>query len=170
MNKLIILRGPSGSGKSTVAKLLFEKATNPTALIEQDHYRFMFKPSEGGGKANSVVVRKIIKHNILQTLSDGYDVILEGILSQNSYATLLEEIFVQHPEENYIFYFDISLEETMRRHETRVVSGPKFGPEKMKNWYSMAHKSNHKFERLVYEKNSIEDTLGYIINETKLNG
>lgn len=53
--KLIILRGPSGSGKSTVAKMLFDGAVRRTALIEQDHYRFIFKPP--GVAANLILTR-----------------------------------------------------------------------------------------------------------------
>lgn len=117
--KLIILRGPSGSGKSSVAKWLFEQATGRVALIEQDHYRFMFKPAGGGGKYNSDTVHRLIRHNVLEVLQDGYDVILEGILSVKSYGEVFETIFAEHPQENYIFYFDISLEETLRRHKAR---------------------------------------------------
>lgn len=168
MSKLIILRGPSGSGKSTIAKLLFEKAKGRTALIEQDYYRFMFKPAGGGGKPNSSAIHKMIKSDVLIALDSGYDVILEGILSEKSYATVLEEIFAQHPEENFIFYFDISFDETLRRHKTRKVRDPNISTEEIKSWFADAHKSNHKLERIIAEDSSIEDTVEYIVRTGQL--
>ena len=85
-SKLIILRGPSASGKSTVATELFKKATRNTCLIEQDYYRFMFRPRDHGSKQNSATMHKMITNNVLTALSDGYDVIAEGIFSTKSYA------------------------------------------------------------------------------------
>lgn len=163
MNKLIIVRGPSGSGKSTIAKALFEKAEKPVAFIAQDYYRFMFKPAGGGGKYNSSAIHQMIKNDVLIALENRYDVILEGILSEKSYGTVLEEIFKCHPAENYMFYLDVSLEETMRRHETRVVSGPAFDAEKMRSWYAMAHRSNHRLERIIPEDSSLGESLDFII-------
>lgn len=160
--KLIILRGPSGSGKSTVAKILFESAKRKTALIDQDYYRFIFKPAGGGSKPNSDTIHKMILHNVLQALSDGYDVILEGILSVKSYGKILDEVFAKHPKDNYIFYFDISFEETIRRHKTRIVKNTQFGESDMREWYSAAHRSNHEFEHIIPESFTIKDTTQYI--------
>jgi guanylate kinase len=42
--KLVVLRGPSGAEKSTVAKAVLKDGIHKLALIEQDHYRFVFKP------------------------------------------------------------------------------------------------------------------------------
>jgi len=135
--KLIVLRGPSGSGKSTVAKIVFEGAKRKIALIDQDHYRFIFRPAGGGSKPNTDTIHKMILHNTLQALNDGYDVILEGILSVRSYGEVLEEMFRRHPTENYMFYFDISFEETVRRHKTRVCKS-EVGEADMHEWYPAA--------------------------------
>ncbi|HUC87425.1 MAG TPA: AAA family ATPase [Candidatus Saccharimonadales bacterium] len=160
--KLIILRGPSGAGKSTVAKKLFENSQPKTALIEQDHYRFMFNPAGGGSKPNSDTIHKMIRDNALTALSDGYDVILEGILNIGSYGEVLEELFKRHPKENYIFYFDISFDETIRRHAIRRTPGHKFNEADMKEWYPSAHKSGHEFEYIIPERFSAEETVRYI--------
>ena len=160
--KLIVLRGPSGSGKTTVAKALFEKAIHRTALIEQDHYRFIFKPAGGGSKPNSDTIHRMIKSDVLIALNDGYDVILEGILSVKSYNKVLDDIFTKHPKENYMFYFDISFEETLRRHQTRKVANNKFGPNDMKEWYPIAHKSDHELESIIPENFSASETVKYI--------
>lgn len=160
--KLIVLRGPSGSGKSTVAKMLFDGAQRRTVLIDQDHYRFIFKPAGGGSKPNSDTIHKMIEGNTLIALSDGYDVILEGILSVKSYSKVLDDIFAEHPTENYMFYFDISLEETVRRHNIRKTAQHHFGEEEMREWYPVAHRSNHKLEQIIPEKFTLEETISFI--------
>lgn len=166
--KLIILRGPSGAGKSTVAKILFKDAKRKTALIEQDHYRFMFKPAGGGSKPNSDTIHKMIRDNTLTALGDGYDVILEGILNVRSYGEVLEELFRHHQEENYIFYFDISFEETIKRHTIRRTPEHKFSEADMRGWYPSAHRSGHKFERIVPEQFSVEETIAFIRRTSQL--
>ncbi len=185
--KLIILRGPSGSGKTTTSKILFDSAKNRTALIEQDYYRFIFNPPGGGTKPNSDTIHKMIKNDVLTALNDGYDVILEGILSVKAYNMVLEDIFAHHPDENYIFYFEISFEETVKRHklrqkmalqnhgnnklvqdEKRGIRLQEFGEKEMQEWYSAAHKSDHNFEKIIPETFSVEETIAYIKKMTKL--
>jgi len=160
--KLVILRGPSGSGKTTISKILFDSAKRKTALIDQDHYRFIFKPAGGGSKYNGDTIHKMIKSDTLIALNDGYDVILEGILSDRSYGKLLEQIFIDHPKENFMYYFDISFEETLKRHETRKTSSHSFNEVDMKEWYLAAHKSGHKLEQVIPENFSQKETINFI--------
>lgn len=116
--KLIILRGPSGAGKSTVVQELLEATARQTAYIEQDQYRFMFKPP-GGHDGETKTIHEMILHNALTALRDGYDVILEGILNQPSYHEVFEALVREHPKNNYAFYFDVSFDETVQRHRMR---------------------------------------------------
>lgn len=167
--KLIVLRGPSGSGKSTIAKMVFEQAKQKICLIDQDYYRFIFKPAGGGRKTNVETIREMIKANVLVALHNGYDVILEGILNVKSYGSTLNEIFAIHPKENYIFYLDVSFEETVKRHGTKPAEKVMaFGGEEMKEWYPSAGKLNHKAEIIIPEHFSIKETTDHIINITKL--
>ncbi|OQA03088.1 MAG: hypothetical protein BWY68_00840 [bacterium ADurb.Bin400] len=167
--KFIVLRGPSGSGKSTIAKILFDNAKRKTCLIEQDYYRFIFKPAGGGSKPNSDTIHKMITANVLAALENGYDVILEGILSVKSYSKVLDEIFAKHPRENYMFYFDISFEETVRRHHTKPARKKEgFNECDMKEWYPGAHKSNHQLEKIIPETFSIKETVNYITEASGL--
>jgi predicted kinase len=159
--RLIILRGPSGSGKSTVAQALFEQTDHKIALIDQDHYRFIFKPAGGGSKYNSDTIHKMIFGDVSIALGDGYDVILEGILSERSYGEVFERLFRIHPHENYIFYFDISLDETLKRHATRPLQQA-FGEAEMRELYPAAHRSGHRFEQIIPESFSLERTVSFI--------
>jgi predicted kinase len=147
-SKLIILRGPSGAGKSTVAKELFGQAKEPTVLIVQDYYRFIFKPA--GGAVNSKAIHDMIKANVLIALEDNYDVILEGIFNVNSYKETFEDIFAVHELENYIFTFDISFEETLRRHRTKP-NKDDWTEADMKDWYHPKDFMGYDFEHIVTE-------------------
>jgi thymidylate kinase len=167
--KLIVLRGPSGSGKSTIAKALLGSATRKTCLIEQDYYRFIFRPREDGSSANSATIHKLLKDNVLTVLNDGYDVILEGIFSSKSYARDLNEIFAKHPTENYLFYFDISLEETIRRHQTRPSRDtPTYAEGDLQTFYPTTYEPIHETEKIIQEASTIDETLAYIIQASNL--
>lgn len=163
-NRLIVLRGPSGSGKTTIAKRLFALTECRTALIQQDYYRFIFKPSDGGSKSNSTVIHEMIEHNCSCALEAGYDVILEGILSVKSYLAILNRIIDQHPGPSHMFYFDMSFEETARRHASRQ-NASEFTIEDMRQWYAGSHRSYHPLERLIPESCSEERTVETIFRE-----
>jgi predicted kinase len=168
-SKLIVIRGPSGSGKSTVAKALFESATRKTCLIQQDYYRFIFRSRDDGSKVNSATIHKMIKDNILTALSDGYDVIFEGILASKSYVDDLGEIINKHPTENYLFYFDISIEETLRRHHTRPARNTSTYTEgDLRTFYPKTYIPAHENERIISEVSSADETLTYIIKTCKI--
>lgn len=167
-NKLIILRGPSASGKTTIAKKLFDLSKDKTVLIQQDHYRFIFKPSGGGSKPNSEVIHKMIEHGVKVSLEAGYNVILEGIISVKSYQKIIERLIESHKGKSYIFYFNISLEETLKRHNSKI-GDFKYGSEEMKEWYKTSQKSNHELETLIPETNSINQTIGEIIKTSDIN-
>jgi adenylate kinase family enzyme len=159
MPKLIILRGNSGSGKSTVAKALFEQATKPTVLVEQDHYRFIFKPA--GGTLNSKSIHKMIKANVLTALEDDYDVILEGIFTVKSWKVIFDEIFEEHPDQNFIFCFDISFDETIKRHRTKPNKN-EWSEADMKDWYNPNDVMGYEFEHIINEKSSKDETINKI--------
>jgi uridine kinase len=154
--KLIILRGPSGAGKSTAAKELFKQAKKPTVLIEQDYYRFIFKPA--GGKVNSKSIHKMIKANVLIALQDNYDVILEGIFNVKSYKETFAEIFAVHTSNNYIFTFDVSFEETLRRHRTKP-NKDEWSETDMKDWHHPKDFMGYDFEYIVTEDFSERETV-----------
>lgn len=168
LNRFIILRGPSGSGKSTVASELLRLATVRTALIHQDYYRFIFNPAGGGSKPNSETIHRMIEHNCMVALKDGYDVILEGILSVKSYRRLLDRVIDAHCGPSYMFYFDVSFEETARRHQARKEISD-FSVDDMRNWYAAAHRSNHHLEQLIPEEFSVKQTVEYIQNMSGIN-
>ncbi len=164
-SKLIILRGPSGAGKSTVAAEVFKRVKRPAALIGQDYYRFIFKPA--GGAVNSKAIHDMIKANVLIALEDNYDVILEGIFNVKSYKPTFDEIFAAHPAGNYIFTFDISFGETLRRHRTKP-NKDQWSETAMKDWYHPQDFMGYDFEQIISENSSVEQTVAKIRKATGL--
>lgn len=165
MKKLIIIRGNSGSGKSTVAKKLREKAkfSKKIALVEQDYLRrFMLK--EKGNKSEDNI--GLIKQTVTFALEKEYCVLLEGILYSKKYATMLKKL-VEKSDEYYIYYLDVSLEETLKRHNTKFNSH-EFGEKELKEWYKKMDILNVSGEKILNEELSEEAIVEVILNETKL--
>ena len=164
--RLIVVRGPSGSGKTTVARRLFERAVRRVCLIEQDHYRFIFRPAGGGSLPNSATIHRMIEHNVMAALADGFDVILEGILSVRSYGPVLDRLFSAGVSEHFLYSFDVSLDETLRRHRTRVTTDCGFTEDDMRDWYPHAHPWGHELEQLIPESASLDDIVTRITHDT----
>lgn len=161
-SKLIVLRGPSGAGKSTVAKLVHRHATNKTALIDQDYYRHtMFNNLHSDLEAP----RYVMFAGIQTALDHGYDVIVEGFLGMGKYKTYFDELLAHHSAENYFFYFDVSFDETLRRHSTRQKSS-QLTIEKMEELYSRTGPSGYLGERIIPEITSAEQACRLIIETT----
>jgi adenylate kinase family enzyme len=158
-SKLVVLRGPSGAGKSTVAKILHERTAKKTALVEQDYFRhgMLNLPH-----TNLEVARHIQFACIRSALEQGCDVITEGIMSMGKYKKFFDELLRTHTTENYFFYFDVSFDETTRRHETRAKS-EHFTAEEMHEWYDRAAPSGYPNEHSIPEDYSAEQALELIV-------
>lgn len=156
-NKLIILRGNSGSGKSSIARKLRETCDRKIALVEQDYLRRIVlkeKEREGGDNID------LIYQTVIFALEHNYDVILEGIFNFNRYGGMLERLVTQCPD-HHILWFDISFEETLRRHVTKH-NAHEFGEAEMKKWYNSYDVTGFKNEKVIPESFSFEDTVTFI--------
>lgn len=117
MSKLIIIRGNSGSGKSSIAKQLRQELSdNKTALIEQDYLRRHVLGEKGGGGNDNT---ELIELSARYALGKGYLTIVEGILATEYYGDMLKGLISISPKDAYVFYLDVSLEETIKWHATK---------------------------------------------------
>lgn len=157
--KLIIIRGPSGSGKSTVANKLFKQSVRPTLLVSEDTIRKMFNDHKKTGHLTS---RQLAIQAVLTGLQNGYDVIYHGILRiNNDNGHRFDELLEVHPDENYLFYLDVSLDETIRRHGMRSKQH-EFDAESMKKWWDFSSPTNFDSETIIAESSSVDDTVSII--------
>ncbi|QWH06936.1 kinase [Bacillus mycoides] len=129
---LIILRGNSASGKTTIAKELQEHFGQGTLLVSQDVVRRdMLKVHDTMGNLSHDLLFEITKYGKRKCEF----VILEGILNSGRYGDMLKELIHYFDDDAHTYYFDLSLEETIRRHNTRE-KRHEFGEDLLSKWYN----------------------------------
>ncbi|WP_427018760.1 AAA family ATPase [Pseudarthrobacter sp. P1] len=131
MAALIVLRGNSGSGKSTVATIL--RPLVDGAWIEQDHFRRVILGEAGAYSPLSV---DLIEQAAAVCLAGGRTVILDGIFNAAKYSASLGRLRDGHPGPSLFYAFDLSFEETLRRHGQRPGKSSDFGEEEMRGWFN----------------------------------
>ncbi|PEP86882.1 hypothetical protein COE95_09815 [Bacillus toyonensis] len=156
---LIIIRGNSGSGKSTVAKQLQLLLKN-TLLVPQDvARRDMLRVKDNVGNLSIELIKQIALYGIGKV---NY-VIVEGILNTHKYKTMLTEL-INTFEETHIYYYDISLEETIARHKTKPNKND-FGKAELTAWYTNKDFLDSPNEKIIPETMSIDETVKMIITD-----
>ena len=123
------LIGPSGSGKTTVAKALQKKLGRNTMLISQDEVRRnMLWVDDGIDTKALPLMAELLRYGREHSEFS----ILEGIMYDEWYRSLFELANELYGSNVYAYYFDLSFEETVRRHNTR---NREFGEKDMRRWW-----------------------------------
>jgi adenylate kinase family enzyme len=158
--KLIIIRGPSGAGKSTIARAVVDASSTPTALVQRDHYMLMFNEA-----ARFSIDQEVIELVILTCLERSVDVVFEGNFRVDTHRDLLGRLFTAHPEENYIFYVDVSLEESLRRHASRsqIIS-----EDKMRELHPLATPLGDPREILISDDTPLDAAVRLVLDRSGL--
>lgn len=131
MGKLIILRGNSGSGKTTIAKELQNRFGRNTMLISQDMVRREILKVKDGENTQAI---PLMKELLIYGNDNSEIVILEGIMYADWYKPLFELAVRLYGSNIYAYYFDLSFEETLKRHQTKP-NCHEFGEEAMRRWW-----------------------------------
>lgn len=132
MSKLVILRGNSGSGKTALSKLLQKRLGAGTMRISHDMVRIEIMNSGGrlGVEKSLPLMAEMLKFG----RENSEVTILEGILPKEKYLPLFEKAAELFDDEIYAYYYDISFEETLRRHRTKP-QADEWGEEEMRAWW-----------------------------------
>jgi predicted kinase len=156
--KLIVIRGNSGAGKSTIAKQIRLRFDRQCALVEQDYLRriVLRELDKPGG-----IAPLLIAQTVQFALNHGRHVVLEGILHAARYANVITALLAQHRGANFVFYLDVSLEETLRRHASRPQAN-EFTADDMRGWYAPRDLLGIDGERVVPETSTLEATVELI--------
>ncbi|WP_068056247.1 GNAT family N-acetyltransferase [Nocardia xishanensis] len=130
--RLVVIRGSSGSGKTTVARALQRRFDRGRCVvISQDVVRReLLRESDVPGGFNIELIGEITS----LCLARGLVVVLEGIFSTRRYGDMLDRL-TSNAAVSRFYAFDLSFEETLRRHATRPQSSS-FGRDEMRDWYS----------------------------------
>ncbi len=129
MSHLVIIRGNSASGKSTLALELQRALGRGTANVGQDHLRRVILREHDVPAGDNI---DFIAETVRYRVGIGYNVILEGILYSPHYGVMLRQLVEEHPGPSHVFYLDVPLEETLRRHEGRTMT---VTSDKIREWY-----------------------------------
>ncbi|MFD9950249.1 AAA family ATPase [Nonomuraea sp. NPDC059023] len=158
--KLIILRGNAGSGKTSIARAVREAyGRRGFALISQDVVRRdILRELDVPGGVNIGLIDLMCRH----ALNAGYHVLLEGILTRSRYGEMLHALRRDHRGTSTLFYLDISLEETLRRHATRPQAA-QFGSEQMSAWYRERDLLTCGSEIMTGEELSLQEAVSCIV-------
>lgn len=164
-SKLIIIRGNSGSGKTTTAKCLQNHFGHGTLLVSQDTVRReMLKIHDREGNLSIDLISQIAEY--------GRDkcefVIVEGILYKNHYGEMLNNLIQFYNQKVYTYYFDISFEETVIRHNSRS-KRIEFGEDSLRDWWIPNDYLGVDRETLLTNDMSQNDVLKLILNQLNLN-
>jgi chloramphenicol 3-O-phosphotransferase len=160
--RLITLRGNSGSGKSAVAAAI--RAARPpgtVAILGQDVIRrdILGTGDDAGGHPIGLID---LAGRYL--LGRGFDVIIEGILNAKWYAQTLPCLVADHRGVSRSYIYDLSFEETVRRHSTKPVAAA-FGEAEMRQWYHGLQPIADLDESVITADDSLDATVARILED-----
>lgn len=159
-SKLIIIRGNSGSGKTTTAKRLQNHFGNGTLLVSQDVVRReMLKVHDRDGNLSIDLIRQIAEYG----KGKCEYVIVEGILNKGRYGEMLTNLIQFFNDHAYVYYFDLSFEETVKRHNTRLKK-TEFGEEALRKWWKEKDYLGVSGETLLTDDLSEDDVFNLILS------
>ena len=163
MKKLIIIRGNSGSGKTSVAKALQKKYGPNTMRISQDAVRReMLLVRDCPENESIALMCELLRYGRQHCER----VILEGILYSDIYQELFRTAAEEYGTEIYAFYYQLPIEETLRRHETRD-SRLAFGEADMRQWWREDDFIGRIPEKILGKEQSLEETVSFIYREVE---
>ena len=115
-----------------MAKMLQEKFGPNTMLISHDMIRMQILhvwSAEGVRKSLPLMIALLRYGRRNSEIT-----ILEGILPYEDYKPLFEAALEEYGENIFSYYYDISFEETLRRHQTKP-NRDEFGEADMRRWW-----------------------------------
>lgn len=162
MSKIIIIRGNSGSGKTTIAKELHNLLGSKSLLISQDYVRrTMLMVHDRPGNLAIDLIETMLNFGI----KNCEYTILEGILAKNKYGEMLTKC-IEKADTSFIYYYDLSFEETLKRHLTKKEAN--FGEKEMKSWFTAHDFLGAPNEKILTNTLSKDETLNLICRDLDL--
>lgn len=157
----MVLRGNSASGKSTIAKLLRERLGRGVAWVEQDYLRrTVLREHDRPGLPNVGLIDLTARY----ALDAGYHVIVEGILGSQRYGEMLRRLTDDHAGLTKLYYFDVPLAETLRRHQTKPLIS--VAPEQLRDWYHHRDLLDFADESIITANETKDQIVTRLVNET----
>jgi len=160
--KLIIIRGNSGSGKTTVAKRVQRELGKGTMLVPEDVLRREILWVRWNASDLSA---ELIKRTVLYGKEIRFTVVLEGILPNEYYLSMIEELIGEF-NETHAYYFDLPFEETLRRHATKS-NANEFGEVEMRDYWCETDYLGISGEQKISAEESEDEIVARIVNDCR---
>lgn len=132
-------------------------------LIQQDVIRREMLHIKGDDPGNPTV--ETIKLLALHGKSIGYSVIVEGILQNKTNQNMLVDLLKSF-DRTYVYYFDISFDETLKRHQSKP-NAHEFGEDDMRRWWQEKDYLGTDGEKHITDRMSESDILEMILSDVQ---
>lgn len=157
---LVTLRGNSASGKSTVARRVQRALPRGrAAVIGQDPVRRDLLWEHDTGQGDTISLLETMVDHCLQR---GRTVIIEGIFKAARYQEMHERMIARHDGPSLIYYLDVSLPETLRRHALKPIAATVSNQE-VASWYAARDVLGTPQEVVLPEATSEDDIVARIL-------
>jgi energy-coupling factor transporter ATP-binding protein EcfA2 len=153
------LTGPSGSGKTTISKMLQQNIPHSMIISMDVIVRHIFNPYNNIEKIENGI--ELIKLMAAYAVENNFNVVFEGFwptVTHNDDLIELTKMFDSYQA----YYFNISFNETVRRHHASPNKGF-FTPDQMIKWYDKSKPLGLKNEHIITDYTSEQDTLNVIL-------
>lgn len=162
MSLLIVVRGNSGSGKSTVARALQQEFAG--VWIEQDNFRRTILGESGNYSPLAVA---LIEQSAALALLHGRTVIADGMFNAGRYSESFQRLRAGHAGPSHFYAYDLTFDETLRRHATRTQKQADFGEKQMRGWYHGWDPLHGIEEQRITAEESLAETVARIRHDVR---
>ena len=129
--RLVLIRGNSGSGKTALAAGIRAVRPRGVVLVGQDQLRRqILRVHDRPGNAAIGYIDLTARY----ALNQGMHVMIEGTLFSEIYGEMLRALVSDHQGPTHCYRYELSFEETLRRHATKPEAG-EFGEAEMRQWW-----------------------------------
>jgi len=165
MRKLVIIRGNSGSGKSSAARALQRQIGPNTLLISQDIVRReMLRVHDGIDTAAIPLLMALMEYGY----SNCQMTIMEGILNATWYKPVFDKAIELFHEDNiHAYYYDLSFEETLKRHDTKK-NKLDFDADDMRRWWNEKDYIGSISEKSWNEDITVDEAVKMIMSDLQM--
>ncbi|WP_377890536.1 hypothetical protein [Alkalihalobacillus sp. R86527] len=94
-------------------------------------------------------------------------VILEGILSNQRYGEMLNNLIQFYEGKAYVYYFDLTFEETLKRHHTRSKRN-EFDEDALRSWWSEGDYLGVDGEMMVTDEMDENEILKLVVEQVNV--
>ncbi|EGJ27389.1 kinase [Streptococcus porcinus] len=161
MPNLIIIRGNAASGKSSLARALQRQLGENTLRLSQDELRREMLLAHDGFNTPTIPLLKTLLHYGFNNCDY---IILEGILKADWYQPIWHYITEKSHIKTLAYYYDLTFEETVKRHSQRA-KAKDFGKESLEKWWNDKDYIKVIPEHLFSAEISIAQALSHILKD-----